>query len=160
MNTLRYFILLVSLTFGLSLVGPQLSHADVVFYKDKDGRTHFVSNKEKVPEEYRNQLKGQKLAPITKVKSRDYKPSGDSRYAIKSRKKIVMYVTSWCSVCVRAEKYMDQNKIAYTKYDVERDPRAHKEFKALGGRGVPLIKVGDRIMKGFDPRRLQAYIKN
>lgn len=136
------------------------ANAEVVFYEDKDGRTHFVSDREKVPEEYKHQLKGQKLAPITKVKSKDFKPSGDPRYAVKTPKKIVMYVTSWCPVCIRAENYMKAKGISFAKYDVEQNQRARSEFQALGGRGVPLIKVGDRIMKGFDENKFEAYLKN
>jgi hypothetical protein len=39
--------------------------------------------------------------------------------------------------------------VAYSEYDVEQDAAAGREFKRLGGHGVPLILVGEARLQGF-----------
>ncbi len=70
-------------------------------------------------------------------------------------KKIVMYTTARCPACVTAKRYMVEKGIAYQEIDVERSPEGMAAFQKLGGRGVPLILVGDKKMVGFNPQELE-----
>lgn len=65
-------------------------------------------------------------------------------------KPVVMYATSWCPYCAQARAYFATNGIAYVEHDVEASAAAHAEFRRLGGRGVPLIFVGDERIDGFN----------
>ena len=73
-------------------------------------------------------------------------------------KRVIMYSTSWCGVCKEARKYMQIKGIRYMEYDIEKMPSRQREFKRLGGKGVPLITVGTQKMSGFSATRLEAML--
>lgn len=54
-----------------------------------------------------------------------------------------MYTTSWCPYCRQAREYFRDNGIPFVEYDIEKDAAARRRYDALGGRGVPVILVGD-----------------
>ncbi|GGK65978.1 glutaredoxin family protein [Amphritea balenae] len=68
---------------------------------------------------------------------------------------ITMYVTPTCGYCKKAERYMSQNGVRYNRRDVTKNKSAMNDFRELGGRGVPLITVGDEQMAGFDAQRFE-----
>jgi len=70
-------------------------------------------------------------------------------------KDVVIYTTTWCSVCKRAKAYLDEQGIIYSEYDVEKDTKGKRDYAQMRGRGVPIIMVGGRRMNGFDAARFQ-----
>ena len=74
------------------------------------------------------------------------------------QKSVVMYSTSWCGVCKKASSYMQSNGIKYKEYDIEKSESAHRKYKKLGGKGVPLIMVGNQKMSGFSASRLESML--
>ena len=58
--------------------------------------------------------------------------------------RLKLYTTPTCGYCHRAKAYFKQNGIRFTELDVTKSPKARKQFKALNGRGVPLIVIGDQ----------------
>jgi glutaredoxin-like YruB-family protein len=72
---------------------------------------------------------------------------------------ITMYSTSWCPHCKRAKAYFAERGIAYDEIDIEANEKNRREFKEAGGGGVPLIIVGDKAMRGFDPQGMDALLK-
>lgn len=75
-----------------------------------------------------------------------------------SGKKVVMYTTSRCPACTAAKAYLARKGVTYEERDVERSADARTEFDRLGGRGVPLILVGDERMEGFSSQRLDQLL--
>lgn len=73
---------------------------------------------------------------------------------------VEMYVTDWCGYCKKAAAYMKSRNIPYVAYDIEKDSSARQRHKELGGRGVPLIIVGNNRMSGFSPEALERYLGN
>jgi glutaredoxin len=73
-------------------------------------------------------------------------------------KRVVMYTTARCPACVAAKNYLARKGVRYEERDVERSADAMKEFQSLGGRGVPLILVGNERMVGFSPQRFEQMI--
>jgi glutaredoxin len=72
---------------------------------------------------------------------------------------VVIYSTSWCSVCKTAKRYMDSKGIKYREVDVEKSKEGAEEYRREGGDGsVPLIVKGDKKLKGFDPRALDSML--
>lgn len=73
---------------------------------------------------------------------------------------VIMYSAAWCGVCKKAAKFLDENKIAYTEKDIEKDPKAAADLKAKAQKagvqigGVPVFDVGGKILPGFDPNTL------
>jgi len=63
-------------------------------------------------------------------------------------KRVVLYSMKNCSHCDTAKKYLENQNISFRLCDV-RTPKGQKEFAKLGLRGVPVLKVGDQLLKGF-----------
>jgi glutaredoxin-like YruB-family protein len=72
---------------------------------------------------------------------------------------VVMYSTQWCPYCSRARAYFKRNGISFVEYDIEASAQNRAQFKALNGRGVPLIMVGDKRLQGFNPQSFEALLK-
>lgn len=70
---------------------------------------------------------------------------------------VEMFVTSWCGYCKMLERILDKKGISYTTYDIEKDDSAARIFHKLGGRGVPLIRVGSKVVYGYDPETVISY---
>lgn len=71
---------------------------------------------------------------------------------------VIMYATTWCPYCKKARAFFDKHGIAYVEYDVERDGKAWRENRKLGGGGVPTIVVGDQVVSGFSEARLSQLL--
>ncbi|KJZ14870.1 glutaredoxin [Marinomonas sp. S3726] len=63
-------------------------------------------------------------------------------------KKVTLYTLNKCPHCDTAKAYLDQQGITYRLCNVQ-TPSGRKEFTKLGLRGVPVLKIGDQILKGF-----------
>jgi glutaredoxin len=133
---------------GLSFVAPLLEATDVYKWKDADGKTHLS---DRPPADYdaeRMQVRGS--APA------DDASSGPNA----SASPVVMLSAAWCDVCKEARRWLTQNGVAFTEYDVERDRHGMEEYKRLKGKGIPIILVGDQRMDGFSASRLRAMLAN
>ena len=75
-----------------------------------------------------------------------------------NRKKVVMYTTSHCPACKAAKQFLAEKGVPYEEIDVETSRDGALAFQKLGGRGVPLILVGDKRMEGFNPQALAAAL--
>jgi glutaredoxin-like YruB-family protein len=72
---------------------------------------------------------------------------------------VELYVTEWCPYCRKAQEYLKSKNIPFKAYDIEADSAAHTRYTALGGRGVPLIIVGQNRMSGFSVDKLEHLLK-
>nr|WP_143710609.1 glutaredoxin domain-containing protein [Janthinobacterium sp. Marseille] len=72
---------------------------------------------------------------------------------------VTLYATEWCGYCAAARKLFEDKGIAYTELDVEKTSAGYEGHKKLGGNGVPLIVIGDEVIRGFDERALQKSLK-
>lgn len=65
--------------------------------------------------------------------------------------KVVLFTTSTCSWCRRAKRYFRENRVPFKEVNVERDERAARDIqKKTGQTGVPVIKIGSKLIVGFD----------
>lgn len=71
--------------------------------------------------------------------------------------KVTLYGADYCPYAKRARAHLDARGVAYRYVDVQRH---RKEFKRLGGRGVPVILVGTQRMDGFNAERLDRLLDN
>jgi glutaredoxin len=69
---------------------------------------------------------------------------------------VVMYATAWCPYCAKARAYFKQTNTAFVEHDIEGSATAHAEYKRLGGRGVPLILIGNEKLHGFSELAFEA----
>ncbi len=63
---------------------------------------------------------------------------------------VQIFVADWCVHCKDLEKYLRDHSVGYVSYDIERDSDGRKLYERLGGGGVPLVKIGSTIIRGFD----------
>lgn len=67
-------------------------------------------------------------------------------------KRVTLYTTQTCSWCKAAKAYMNDNEIAYTEVDIIHDLEGRREMVLMTGQyGVPVIRVGEKAMIGWDP---------
>ncbi len=52
------------------------------------------------------------------------------------KKQVVIYSTSWCSVCQSAKRYMDGKGIKYREVDVEKSKEGAEEYRRQGEMGL------------------------
>ena len=74
-------------------------------------------------------------------------------------KKVEIFITDWCPYCKKLEEFLSSNKINYKKYDVENSAQGRDEYSRLGKGGVPIIKVGDRVIRGYNPEAILRAIQ-
>ena len=71
---------------------------------------------------------------------------------------VVLYATSWCGYCKMTRQFFAANGIRYTEQDIEQSSAAYKEHRNLGGNGVPLVVVGDQVIKGWNEQGLRQLL--
>lgn len=135
--------------------------AEVVRYKDSSGRMHYVEGKDKVPQQYRAQVKNAKPLPkITYMESTRMLAQPESRETFAQQKKVEVYMTTWCPACKQLEQYLKQQKIRYRRYDIDSDTSALQRYKKFRSGGVPVVKIGETVLVGFNPGQIQQALAN
>jgi serine protease Do len=72
---------------------------------------------------------------------------------------VVIYTTPTCTYCAAAKRWFKDHGVSYTEYDVSRDPvRAAEVYRLTGQGAVPVIRVGQQVLVGFDPLQLAKLI--
>ncbi len=71
---------------------------------------------------------------------------------------VMLYATDWCGYCKASREFFAANGIRYTEYDIEKSSAALNEHHRLGGQGVPLIVVGDEVIKGYNEGALRQLL--
>ena len=69
---------------------------------------------------------------------------------------VVLYATQWCGYCAKTREFLDERGIAFTEHDIEKSAEARHAYQALGGRGVPVLKVNGKVIHGYDPQGILA----
>lgn len=72
---------------------------------------------------------------------------------------VVLYATEWCGYCAAARSFFAANNIQFTELDVEKTAAGYEGHKKLGGNGVPLIVVGDNVIRGYNEGELRSTLK-
>ena len=148
---------IVLLVFVCCLCSTPLS-AEIFKYIDDQGRAHYVTDPAKVPERYREQVTARAELPGIgryqesgpKLKPGESAPAPLRPHAAVS-KKVEIFVTTWCPYCQRLEKFLKDNRIQYTRYDIEHDSKGMLLHQQLGGGGVPVTRIGSTVIRGFSP---------
>lgn len=72
---------------------------------------------------------------------------------------VTLYSAEWCGYCTQTRELFVANGIAFVELDVEKTTAGYEGHKKLGGDGVPLIVVGDDLIRGYDESRLRSTLK-
>lgn len=156
--------LLLSCLLALALLTP--AQADIYKWVDAKGELHFSDQ----PPEQAEAAGAAEVIPYTPPPinelpypnrepipvKREVKLQPVAQYVGKAQ--VTIYSAQWCGVCTKAKAYMNRRGIPYTEYDIDASVSNLKNFQKLGGRGVPLLLVGQQRMAGFSAARLEAML--
>lgn len=141
--------------------------AEIYRYTDNRGELHFVDDIAKVPKKYRKQLENPQ--PLPEISVMDATPAprrGKLEDAPPPRQNVSqgnahveVFVTSWCGYCKKMVRFLNEKGIPYTAYDIEKDPGAARTYRELGGRGVPVVRVGSHVVRGYNPEAVLSYLQ-
>lgn len=123
----------------IGVVFSCLANAEIYKWTDPAGQVHYGERPEQGRPAQAVDVEDTQIGSV---------PIGQP--SAKPAPKVIMYATSWCPYCRKARSYFRDKRIAYTEYDIERDRNAKRRYDALGGRGIPVILVGDKRLDGFD----------
>ncbi len=73
-------------------------------------------------------------------------------------KRVLLYSQPGCPPCYAAKLFLQVHEVPFEYKDVQADPVALRELMELNSRSTPTIVVGDEVMIGFDPDRLQSLL--
>ncbi|MDR2780731.1 MAG: NrdH-redoxin [Synergistaceae bacterium] len=73
---------------------------------------------------------------------------------------VKVFFTSSCPWCVKAKDYLSSLNVAFEAIDVGVDREAAKEVvQKTRQRGVPVIKIGERYVVGFNQEAIKSALK-
>lgn len=141
------------------------AQAEIYKWVDANGKTHFSDKKTDADKAEQVQLKTQNVVHSEAApKSEDVKETldaaGSPQQAVSSKKKILMYSAGWCGYCKKARAYFEANNLPFKEYDVENSAKGQRDYKKLGGGGVPIIFVDKHKMVGFSEAQFLSLYQN
>ncbi len=72
---------------------------------------------------------------------------------------VTIYSTPSCHFCHAAKDFFDEQNVSYTVIDVAADIEKRKEMIDMTGQmGVPVIRIGDDVVVGFDERKIREIL--
>lgn len=73
-------------------------------------------------------------------------------------KNIIVYTSNTCSYCVAAKEYLKSNNLKYEEKNVNENPAYRKELMAMKIMSVPVIKIDNEVIVGFDENKIQELL--
>jgi glutaredoxin 3 len=74
-------------------------------------------------------------------------------------KTVTIYSTPVCHFCHAAKDFFQENNIKYTEHDVAMDAEKRQEMIEMTNQmGVPVIRINDDIIIGFDEGKLKELL--
>ena len=96
------------------------------------------------------------------VASADTAATGRARGPIKKSPPVILYSTSWCPFCRKARQVLSSEGVEFVEKDIEKDAEANREYLAKGNgyTGIPLIQIGERLLRGFNEEKILRALKD
>jgi glutaredoxin-like YruB-family protein len=75
------------------------------------------------------------------------------------QKEVTIYSTPACHFCHAAKDYFNEHHIVYTEYNVAADHDKRSEMVEMTGQmGVPVIRIEDDVVVGFDQHKIAELL--
>lgn len=72
---------------------------------------------------------------------------------------VTIYSTPVCHFCHMAKDFFTENNIVYNEHDVASDLEKRAEMVEMTGQmGVPVIRIGDDVIVGFDEAKVKELL--
>jgi len=76
-----------------------------------------------------------------------------------NQKTVAIYSTPTCHFCQAAKAFFAEKNVEYTNFDVSTDTAKRQEMIEMTGQmGVPVIKIGDDVIIGFDKEKVSHLL--
>ena len=80
--------------------------------------------------------------------------------ATTATKKVEIYSTESCHFCHMAKEWLTYKNIPFVDYNVGQDMERRKEMVEMTGQlGVPVIKIEDNLMIGFNQEQMAKLLE-
>lgn len=73
--------------------------------------------------------------------------------------KVILYSASWCGYCKKTREFLNEKSIPFYEYDIEKSAIGHDQYRAIGGRGVPVLLVNQNVIRGYNPNEILEYLE-
>ena len=74
-------------------------------------------------------------------------------------KEVIIYSTPTCHFCALSKDYFTKHNVQFTNYDVASDFERRQEMIEMTGQmGVPVIRIGNDVVIGFDKPKLAELL--
>lgn len=77
----------------------------------------------------------------------------------KTTKSVTIYTQPGCPPCKAAKEFLTHHSVPFTSRDITVDDTAVDELIKLNSQSTPTIVVGDKVMIGFRPNELLAWLQ-
>jgi len=76
-----------------------------------------------------------------------------------NQKPVTIYSTPTCHFCQAAKAFFAEKGVEYTNYDVSVELDKRQEMiDTTGQMGVPVIRIGDDVVIGFDKPKITSLL--
>jgi glutaredoxin len=134
---------------------PVTAGAELYKWIDADGTVHYSDSAPQDRKSKRLDLKINSISGPPVVSTlRTAPPTGTAK-----AQRVRLLSTTWCGYCKKAAAFLRSRGTPFEELDVEKSSQGKREYDALGGRGVPIVLVGDRRMDGYDQTTLATMLE-
>lgn len=71
---------------------------------------------------------------------------------------VILLGTDWCGYCRKTREHLAEKGIAFADLDIENSELAARWHAELGAKGVPVMLIGNRQIRGYDPKEMDAAL--
>jgi len=75
-----------------------------------------------------------------------------------SHGKVLLYATDWCPYCEKTRALLQQRQISYQEVNIERSAEAQAQYQRLAGKGVPVLLIAGKVVRGYNEQRISAAL--
>ncbi len=73
--------------------------------------------------------------------------------------RVIVFSTPTCSYCRKAKQYLRKKQVPFRDVDVSRDQSAARDMvRRSGQQGVPQLRIGNKIVVGFDRPKIDRLL--
>jgi glutaredoxin 3 len=77
----------------------------------------------------------------------------------KKKKRVLVFSTPSCTYCTQAKRYFREKGVRFRDIDVSKDPEAARDMVRMSGQqGVPVIKIGSKVLVGFNKPEIDRLL--
>lgn len=103
---------------------------------------------------------GRYIPQITRMMTPKYSEGNFDAYYPDARTRVIVYGTETCPYCMKTRAYLKERHIPFVDIDIAKSEKGKHDYAQLGGKGVPLILIGNRQMTGFNRVEIDHALDN